>query len=150
MGVLNLDDWKSVALDTLVSEVIEAVETGEIDSAFDNGELTPGNLSRTKIARNLTKNYLMACLRAGIHGISEAKDETALDLLNAFRRMNSETPLDQLPPGYKVFAIKIPHDQGNPDIEIFIKHGQQVLYGEKIYPKGVLTENFLIMAEAKL
>ena len=32
---------------------------------------------------------------------------------------------------------------GNPDVEIYIKNGDRVLYGEKVLPRGVLTENFL-------
>ena len=150
MSMLKPDIWKSVDLDALVTDVINAVESGEIDSAFDQVNLTSGKLSRTKTARNFTKNYLVACLRAGVDGISEAKGDTALGLVNAFRRMNSEPPLQQLPPGYKVFAIKLPHNQGNPDIEIYIKEGNRVLYGEKIFPRGILTENFLLVTEAKL
>jgi len=150
MALLKLDDWKSIDIDSLVTDVIDAVEGGEIDSAFDNVELTPGHLSRTKSARNLTKNYLMACLQAGLTGISEARDDTALGLVNAFRRMNAEAPLRKLPAGYKVFAIKVPHSEGNPDIEIYIKEGHKVLYGEKIFPRGVLTENFLLMTEEKI
>jgi len=149
MAMFKPNDWKSIDIDTLVSDVIDAVESGEIDTAFDNVELIPGNLSRAKSVRNLSKNYLAACLRAGIHGISEAKHETALGLLNAFRRMDAEAPLDKLPAGYKVLAIKLPHSDGNPDIEIYIKDDHQVLYGDKIYPRGVLTENFLLLAELK-
>jgi hypothetical protein len=57
--------------------------------------------------------------------------------------MNGEAPLDKLPENYKVLAIKLPHKGGNPDVEIYIKEGDMVLYGEKVLPRGVLTENFL-------
>lgn len=64
--------------------------------------------------------------------------------------MNTEAPLDELPLGYKVFAIKLPRDDGNPDVEIYIKIGNKVLYGEKILPRGILTENFLSVTGSSL
>jgi hypothetical protein len=140
---INKINWKPTDLNSLINDVIDAVESGEIDSAFDNIEMTAGNFSRAKNTKNFTKNYLMACLRSGIDGISEANYNTALGLVNAFRQMNAQAPLDELPDGYKVFAIKLPHPAGNPDVEIYIKEGNKVLYGEKVMPRGVLTENFL-------
>jgi len=137
------DKWNPADLDALLIDVIAAVESGEVDSAFDNSELTLGPLTRAKNTRNFTKNYLAACIRAGIDGVSEANNDTALGLVNAFRQMNAESPLDELPEDYKVFAVKLPCEDGNPDIEIFIKEGNRVLYGEKVLPRGVLTENFL-------
>ena len=92
----------------------------------------------------------MACIKAGVQGVSEAKSDTALGLVNAFRRMNAEAPLDELPEGYKVFAIKLPVDDGNPDVEIYIKEGNKVLYGEKVLPRGILTENFLSITGSSL
>jgi len=150
MGMPKPDPWKAVDLDTLLTDVVEAVESGEIDSAFDQVNLTSGKFSRTKTTRNYAKNYLLACLKAGVEGITEANPDTALGLVNAFRNMNSEPLLNKLPAGYKVFAIKLPHGHGNPDIEIYIKDGNRVLYGEKIFPRGILTENFLLVAESKL
>ena len=147
---INSEKWKPTELNTLVSDVIDAVESGEIDSAFDNIEITSGNLARAKNARNLTKNYLAACLRAGLDGISEASGDTALGLINAFRLMNAQAPIDELPDNYKVFAIKLPCEEGNPDIEIYIKEGNRVLYGEKALPRGVLTENFLFVTGVNL
>jgi hypothetical protein len=140
---MKAENWKPATLNELVTDVINALENGEIDSAFDNVAMTAGNLSRTKNTRNFTKNYLAACLRAGIDGVSEASGHTALGLINAFRRMNSESPLDVLPGNYKVVAVKLPHSKGNPDVEIYIKDGNRVLYGEKVLPRGILTENFL-------
>jgi hypothetical protein len=137
------DNWKPTNLGSLIADVIAAVESGDIDSAFDNVEMTAGHLSRSKNTKNFTKNYLVACLKAGIHGVSEAKTETALGLVNAYRLMNAEAPLDRLPDNYKVVAVKLPHSGGNPDVEIFIKEGNTVLYGEKVLPRGILTENFL-------
>lgn len=148
MSPIDSDNWKPAELNALLSDVVAAVESGEIDSAFDNIELTAGNLSRTKNIRNFTKNYLAACIRAGIEGVSEANHDTALGLVNAFRRMNSQAPLDELPESYKVIAVKLPHNQGNPDVEIYIKDGNKVLYGEKVLPRGVLTENFLSVTGA--
>lgn len=140
---MNSEDWEPAELTALVSDVVKAVESGEIDSAFDNIEMTAGKLTRSKNTRNFTKNYLAACIKAGIRGISEAKSDTALGLVNAFRLMNSQAPLDSLPADYKVFAIKVPREDGNSDVEIYIKEGNRVLYGEKLLPSGVLTENFL-------
>jgi hypothetical protein len=85
----------------------------------------------------------MACISAGTQDVSEVEDATALSLVNAFRRMNAEAPLDQLPENYKVFAVKLPDVDGKPVVEIYIKDGNRVLYGERILPRGVLTENFL-------
>lgn len=137
-------------MDALVADVIDAVESGEIDSAFDNIEMTAGNFTRSKNTKNVTKNYLMACIKAGVQGVSEAKSDTALGLVNAFRRMNAESPLDELPENYKVFAIKLPAEDGNPDVEIYIKEGNRVLYGEKVLPRGILTENFLTVTGSNL
>lgn len=142
--------WKPAELNALMAAVVDAVESGEIDSAFDNADLTAGNIARTKNTRNFTKNYLAACLRAGIEGISEANADTALGLVNAFRQMNAERPLDILPKNYKVFAIRLPREDGNPDIEVYIKEGHKVLYGEKILPRGILTENFLNITGSSL
>lgn len=150
MSPIKADNWKPADLDSLIGDVIDAVESGEIDSAFDHIELTAGNLARTKNTRNFTKNYLTACLRAGVQGVSEAKGETALGVINAYRRMNSAPPLDELPEGFKVYAIKLPRGDGNPDVEIYIKEGNRVLYGEKVLPRGVLTENFLILTGSRL
>ena len=147
---MNSDNWKPVDLSGLVADVVDAVESGEIDSAFDNIDLTVGNLARTKNTKNFTKNYLMACIEAGIQGVSEAKNDTALGLVNAFRLMNAEAPLNELPENYKVFAIKLPQKDGNPDVEIYIKEGNKVLYGEKVLPRGVLTENFLSVTGSTL
>ncbi len=143
MSTINADNWKPAELSSLVNDVIEAVESGEIDSAFDNINMTSGNLTRAKNTRNFTKNYLMACINAGVKGVTEAKVDTALGLVNAFRRMNGEAPLDRLPENFKVFAIKMPGGEGRTDVEIYIKEGNRVLYGEKVLPRGVLTENFL-------
>ena len=147
---MNSDNWKPADLSGLVADVVDAVESGEIDSAFDNIDMTVGNLARTKNTKNFTKNYLMACIEAGIQGVSEAKNDTALGLVNAFRLMNAEAPLNELPENYKVFAIKLPQKDGNPDVEIYIKEGNKVLYGEKVLPRGVLTENFLSVTGSTL
>ena len=144
----DTDDWKPARLDALIADVVAAVESGEIDSAFDDARLTAGHLSRTKNTRDFTKNYLVACLKAGVQGVSEAKTETALGLVNAFRRMNGQPPLDRLPEDYRVIAIKLPRQQGNPDAEIYIKQGARVVYGEKVLPRGILTENFLSVTGA--
>jgi len=135
---------------SLVSDVIDAVESGEFDSAFDNVAMTAGNLARTKNTKNFTKNYLMACINAGDQGVSEVDNATALGLVNAFRRMNAEAPLERLPESYKIFAVKLPHIDGKPVVEIYIKEGIRVLYGERILPRGVLTENFLSVIGANL
>lgn len=137
------NNWKPAELSALLADVVAAVESGEVDSAFDNEELTAGYLTRAKNTKSYTKNYLMACLKAGVQGISEAKTETALGLVNAYRQMNAEAPLDRLPENCKVLAIKLPHSGGNPDVEIYIKEGETVIYGEKVLPRGILTENFL-------
>jgi len=150
MKSINSENWEPAVLDALVTDVIDAVESGEIDSAFDNIEMTVGNFSRSKNTKNVTKNYLMACIKAGVQGVSEAKSDTALGLVNAFRRMNAEAPLDELPANYKVFAIKLPAEDGNPDVEIYIKEGNRVLYGEKVLPRGILTENFLTVTGSNL
>ena len=143
MTDLKPDKWSPADLDVLLNDVIAAVESGEIDSAFDNTELTSGHLTKAKNTRNYTKNYLSACIRAGVGGIAEASSDTALGLVNAFRQMNAEPPLDVLPENYKVFAVKLPREDGSHDVEIYIKDGDRVLYGEKLLPGGVLTENFL-------
>ena len=150
MKSIDSENWTPADLDALVTDVIDAVESGEIDTAFDNVDMTVGNLTRSKNTKNVTKNYLMACLKAGVHGFSEAKKDTALGLVNAFRRMNAEFPLDELPESYKVFAIKLPVEDGNPEVEIYIKEGSKVLYGEKVLPRGILTENFLSMTGSSL
>ncbi len=137
------ENWRPAELRSLLEDIIEAVENGEIDSAFDNVAMTAGHLARTKNTKNFTKNYLLACLEAGVNGVSEAKTETALGLVNAFRQMNAEAPLEKLPENYKVLAIKLPNRGGNPDVEVYIKEGNTVLYGEKVLPRGILTENFL-------
>ena len=85
----------------------------------------------------------MACIQSGVHGVSEVGKDTALGVVNAFRLMKSEAPLDELPENYKVIAIKLPHTKGKPDVEIYIKEGDRMLYGEKVLPRGILTENFL-------
>ena len=118
MSNVKPEGWTPTNLSSLVSDVVAAVENGEIDSAFDNIEMTGGCLSRSKNTKNLTKNYLMACIQAGVHGVSEAGTDTALGVVNAFRLMNSEAPLDELPENYKVVAIKLPYTNGNPDVEI--------------------------------
>lgn len=150
MTALRSEGWQAAELNELVTDVINAIECGEIDSAFDNVELTSGSLSRTKNARNYTKNYLRACLQAGVQGITEARDDTALGLVNAYRHMNAAEPLDVLPENYKVFAIKLLSGKGNPDVEIYIKDGNKVLYGEKVMPRGILIENFLILTGSSL
>ena len=150
MNKVKPENWTPAILSSLVSDVVAAVENGEIDSAFDNIEMTGGCLSRSKNTKNLTKNYLMACLQAGVQGVSEAGKDTALGVVNAFRLMNSEAPLDELPENYKVVAIKLPQTNGNPDVEIYIKEGDRVLYGEKVLPRGILTENFLNITGASL
>lgn len=150
MRSINSNNWKPADLNTLFADVIDAVESGEIDSAFDSVKMTVGNLARTKNTKNFTKNYLMACIKAGVQGVSEAKYDTALGLVNAFRLMNAEPPLGELPQGYKVFAIKLPREDGNPDVEIYIKVGNRVLYGEKVLPRGILTENFLSVTGSSL
>ena len=150
MTKVKPENWTPTNLSSLVSDVVAAVENGEIDSAFDNIEMTGGCLSRSKNTMNFTKNYLLACLQAGVHGISEAGADTALGVVNAFRLMNSEAPLDQLPENYKVVAIKLSPTNGNPDVEIYIKEGDKVLYGEKALPRGILTENFLNITGASL
>lgn len=150
MSPIKKENWKPAELHSLIADVIDAVESGEIDSAFDNVDFTSGTLARSKNIKNFTKDYLTACIRAGVDGVSEANHDTALGLINAFRRMNSSAPLDELPANYKVFAIKLPHLNGNPDIEIYIKEGNRVLYGEKVMPRGILTENFLSVTGASL
>lgn len=150
MTSLKPDNWQPTDLDSLINDVIDAVESGDIDNAFDRVDLTSGHLSRSKNTRNYTKNYLTACLRAGVQGISEATGETALGVINAYRRMNADPPLDEIPEGFKVYAIKLPRTDGNPDVEIYIKEGSRVLYGEKVLPRGILTENFLIMTGSHL
>ncbi|NIR94906.1 MAG: hypothetical protein GWO08_14940 [Gammaproteobacteria bacterium] len=150
MTPMKLGDWKPADINSLLADVVDAVENGDIDTAFDRVELTSGNLTRTKNTRNYTKNYLAACIRAGVNGVSEASESTALGLVNAFRRMSSEPPLEQLPDGYKVVAIKLSHGEGNPDVEIYIKEGSKVIYGEKVLPRGVLTENFLSVTGSSL
>jgi hypothetical protein len=150
MKSMNSENWKPADLNSLVTDVIDAVESGEIDAAFDNIDMTVGNLARSKNTKNVTKNYLMACIKAGVQGVSEAKKDTALGLVNAFRRMNAEAPLEDLPDSYKVFAIKLPAVDGNPDVEIYIKEGNKVLYGEKVLPRGILTENFLSVTGSNL
>jgi hypothetical protein len=150
MTKVKPENWTPAILSSLVSDVVAAVENGEIDSAFDNIEMTGGCLIRSKNTKNYTKNYLMACIQAGVHGVSEAGTDTALGVVNAFRLMSSEAPLDALPENYKVVAIKLPHKNGNPDVEIYIKEGDKVLYGEKVLPRGVLTENFLHITGASL
>lgn len=150
MNPLLSDNWRPASLSDLVDDVLAAVESGDIDSAFDNVELTSGHLSRAKNIRDYTKNFLRACLQAGVQGVSEAKPDTALGLVNAYRHMNAQAPLDELPAGYKVVAIKLFHDQGNPDVEIYIKEGDRVLYGEKVLPRGILMENFLLMTASSL
>ncbi len=150
MTPIKMENWAPADLDSLVNDVVDAVESGEIDKAFDQVDLKSGNFARTKNTRNFTKNYLTACLRAGVQGISEAHGATALGVINAYRRMNAEPPLDEFPEGYRVYAIKLPHTDGNPDVEIYIKEGNRVLYGEKVMPRGVLTENFLIITGSKL
>jgi len=150
MAPLKPDNWQPTDLDSLINDVIDAVESGDIDKAFDRVDLTAGHLARSKNTRNYTKNYLTACLRAGVQGISEAKGETALGVINAYRRMNAAPPLDAAPEGVKVYAIKLPRTDGNPDVEIYIKEGNRVLYGEKVLPRGILTENFLILTGSHL
>ncbi len=150
MTSINSKNWKPADLNTLLTDVIDAVESGEIDSAFDNIDITVGNLSRTKNIRNFTKNYLLACICAGVDGVSEANDLTALGLINAFRRMNAQAPLDELPQNYKVVAVKLHREEGNPDVEIYIKDGNRVIYGEKVLPRGILTENFLCVTGTSL
>ncbi len=150
MTKVKPENWTQANLSALVSDVVAPVETGETDSACDNIETRGGCLSRSKNIKNFTKNYLMACIQAGIQGVSEASGDTALGVVNAFRLMNSEAPLDELPENYKVVAIKLPHKNGNPDVEIYIKEGNKVLYGEKVLPRGVLTENFLNITGASL
>ena len=147
---MNSENWKPADLNSLVTDVIDAVENGEIDAAFDNIDMTVGNFARSKNTKNVTKNYLMACIKAGVQGVSEAKKDTALGLVNAFRRMSAEAPLADLPDSYKVFAIKLPAVDGNPDVEIYIKEGNKVLYGEKVLPRGILTENFLSVTGSSL
>lgn len=144
------ENWKPANLSSLVSDVVAAVENGEIDAAFDNINMTAGSLTKTKNTKNHTKNYLVACIQAGIQGVSEANKDTALGVLNAFRQMNGEAPLDELPENFKVVAIKLPKRNGNPDVEIYIKEGDRVLYGEKVLPRGILTENFLNITGASL
>jgi hypothetical protein len=150
MTEMKSENWKPAKLNSLVADVVDAVKNGEIDSAFDNIEMTGGCLSRSKNTKNFTKNYLAACIQAGLQGVSEASNDTALGLVNAFRQMNSEAPLDELPEDVKVFAIKLPHKNGYPDVEIYIKEGTKVLYGEKVLPRGILIENFLDVTGASL
>jgi hypothetical protein len=148
---LDANNWEPADPTSLVTDVIAAVESGEIDEAFDRVDMTSGNLTRSKNTRNYTKNYLAACILAGVNGVSEAKQDTALGVVNAFRRMNSEAPLDELPDDYKVFAIKLSQGgEGNPDVEIYIMEGNRVLYGEKVLPRGILTENFLSITGSSL
>lgn len=64
MGPMDSDNWKPAVLSDLVTDVIDAVESGEIDAAFDNVEMTSGNLARTKNTKNFTKNYVLACIKA--------------------------------------------------------------------------------------
>lgn len=150
MVKMKSENWKPANLSSLVSDVVAAVENGEIDAAFDDINMTAGSLTKTKNTKNYTKNYLVACIQAGIQGVSEANKDTALGVLNAFRQMNAEAPLDELPEHFKVFAIKLPKKNGNPDVEIYIKEGDRVLYGEKVLPRGILTENFLNITGASL
>lgn len=147
---IRMEQWQPADLGTLINDVIDAVESGEIDTAFDRVDLTSGTFSRAKNIRNYTKNYLRACLQAGVDNVSEATPDTALGLVNAFRMMNAEPPLQELPANYKVVAIRL-HERGEePDVEIYIKEGNRILYGEKILPRGILTENFLRITGASL
>jgi hypothetical protein len=82
--------------------------------------------------------------------VSEANSDTALGLANAFRQMNVEAPLGELSQNYKVFAVKLPREGTSPDIEIYIEAGNKVLYGEKVLPRGILTENFLSVTGSSL
>jgi hypothetical protein len=36
------------------------------------------------------------------------------------------------------------------NVEIYIKEGDRMLYGEKVLPRGILTENFLNITGASL
>ena len=57
---MKSENWKPANLNSLVADVVDAVENGEIDSAFDNIEMTDGCLSISKNTKNFTKNYLIA------------------------------------------------------------------------------------------
>ena len=75
---MNPENWQPADLSTLVNEVIEAVESGEIGSALDNVEMTARSLARTKSAKNVNKNDLMACITAGAQGVSQAQYESRM------------------------------------------------------------------------
>ena len=54
MTDLKSEKWTPADLDILLDDVIAVVESGEVDSAFDNAELTSGHLTRAKNTRNYT------------------------------------------------------------------------------------------------
>jgi len=60
MTEMKSENWKPANLNSLVADMVDAVESGQIDSAFDNIEMTGGFLSRSKNTKNFTKNYLVA------------------------------------------------------------------------------------------
>jgi hypothetical protein len=60
MTEMKSENWMPANLNSLVADVVDAVENGEIDSAFDNIEMTGGCLSRSKNTKNFTKNYFIA------------------------------------------------------------------------------------------
>ena len=57
---MKSENWKPANLNSLVADMVDAVENGQIDSAFDNIKMTGRCLSRSKNTKNFTKNYLIA------------------------------------------------------------------------------------------
>lgn len=88
---LSVDSrWKPADLIALVSDVLIAAESGAVDAAFDGVVLISGHLSRTKNPKNITKDFVMACLQTGVRGISAETYDKALDLANSYRVMNAD------------------------------------------------------------
>ena len=81
MTEMKSENWKPANLNSLVADMVDAVESGQIDSAFDNIKMTGGCLPRSKNTKNFTKNYLAACIQADLQGVSEASNDTALGLV---------------------------------------------------------------------
>jgi hypothetical protein len=55
MNKVKPENWTPAILSSLVSDVVAALENGEIDFAFDNIEMTGGCLSRSKKTKILPR-----------------------------------------------------------------------------------------------
>ncbi|PLW79327.1 hypothetical protein C0585_08330 [Candidatus Woesearchaeota archaeon] len=137
MDIKDIDDWNPLQngeLNNLINETIEGLEEGGLEQ-----NVSVGSLSSAKSIRNHTKDYLFAFLKAGSQQVTSAKHVTALGMVNAYRAMINEEPLDELSEDldYKVINIQL----GSVD-EIYIQQGNKVLYGEKLDNNSVLLENF--------